>query len=89
MVYFGSTQNFLDSQFVKLAKLKVNGGPNLHVKVVNGGKLLSKGRCEESHVKIRGDKFSVSFHLLTLGGCDVVLDVQWLGTLRPIIWDFM
>jgi hypothetical protein len=25
---------------------------------------------------------------LTSGGCDIVLGVQWLNTLRPILWDF-
>lgn len=33
--------------------------------------------------------FNVSFHLLPLGGCDVVLGVKWLRTLGPIVWDFM
>lgn len=28
-------------------------------------------------------------HLLTLEGCDVVLGVDWLGTLGPILWDFI
>lgn len=26
--------------------------------------------------------------LISLQGCDVVLGVQWLATLRPITWEF-
>lgn len=59
------------------------------MKVANGEKLLSRGRCENTMVKIQGNNFPVSFHVLTLGGCDVVLGVQWLRTLGPIIWDFL
>jgi hypothetical protein len=34
-------------------------------------------------------EFKANLHLLTLGGCDVVLGVDWLGTLSPILWDFI
>lgn len=75
LVDSASTQNFLDPHIAKIAKLKVCEGPQLQVKVANGEKLVSKGRCEESCVKIQGHKFPISFHLLTLGGCEMVLGV--------------
>lgn len=52
LVDSGSTHNFLDPQVAKLAKLKVLEGPQLQVKVANGEKLTSKGRCEDFVVKI-------------------------------------
>lgn len=47
----------------------------LQVKVANGEKLVSKGRCEESFVKVQGNKFPISFNILTLGVCEMVLGV--------------
>lgn len=60
---------------------------SLQVRVVDGAKVLSRGRGEVE-VRIQGSKFSVPFHVLTLGGCDIVLGVQWLKTLGSIQWDF-
>jgi len=39
-------------------------------------------------LKIQGHCFSTDFYLTPLGGCDVVLSVDWLHTLGPILWDF-
>lgn len=40
-------------------------------------------------LKLQGCQFETSFYVLPLGGCDVVLGVQWLATLGPIMWDFL
>lgn len=44
------------------------------VSVANGDTILSQARCEETF-KIQGSKFRIPFHVLRLGGCDVVLAV--------------
>lgn len=56
-------------------------------KVANGAKVINQGRCVEA-VNIQGSKFIVPFHVLTLGGCDIIFGVQRLKTLGPIQWDF-
>lgn len=37
---------------------------------------------------MQGIDFSSEVRLLPLGGCDMVLGVQWLSTLGPVLWDF-
>lgn len=84
-----STYNFLDLVVTCVSKFRVEETLKLQVKVANGEKLLSIGRCEYIPLKVQRKKFFVSFHMPTLGGCDVALGVQWLKTLVPIFWDFL
>lgn len=35
-----------------------------------------------------GATFDLNLYALLLSEYDMVLDVQWLGTLRPVLWDF-
>lgn len=84
-----NTQNFLNSGVAQLAKLKIEDGITLQVIVANGRKLLSQGKCENIVLKLQRKKFSVSFHVLTLGGSDIVLGVQGLKMLGPIMWEFL
>ncbi|KAF5468519.1 hypothetical protein F2P56_012664 [Juglans regia] len=87
LVDSGSTHNFLDPLVVQAAKLKVHDDLKLQVRVANGDKLVSSGSCEEV-IKVQDSKFRIPFHVLALGGCDIVLGVQWLKTLGLICWDF-
>lgn len=38
--------------------------------------------------EMQGETFVAEVGVLPIGGYDVVLDMQWLSTLGPIIWDF-
>ncbi|KAF5471969.1 hypothetical protein F2P56_008726 [Juglans regia] len=87
LVDSGSTHNFLDPLVVEATKLKVEKDVGLQVQVANGAKIVSQGRCVEV-VNIQDSKFIILFNVLTLGGCDIVLGVQWLKTLGSIKWDF-
>ena len=46
------------------------------------------GRCENVHMQI-GD-YSLKSHMfaIEMGGCNIVLGVEWLCTLAPITMDF-
>lgn len=43
-----STHNFLDPLVVEATKLRIQKDSSLQVKVANGDKILSQGRCEEA-----------------------------------------
>lgn len=87
LVDSGSTHNFLDPLVLRAAKLKVQREARLQVKLANGDTVLNKGSCNDI-INIQGSRFTIPFHVLSLGDCDVVLGVQWLRTLGPINWDF-
>jgi hypothetical protein len=60
-----------------------------NVMIANGDYVPCKRCCMPVSLHLRGMEFKANLHLLTLGGCDVVLGVVWLGTLSPILWDFI
>lgn len=78
-----STHNFLDPMVAEATKVNLIKDSTLPVKVANGEQIMSQGGCHEI-ILIQGTKLLVLFHVLTLGGYDIVLGVQWLKTLGPI-----
>jgi hypothetical protein len=58
------------------------------VRVANGATILSEGRCKSVSLRVQGHSITTNFYLSLLGGCDVVLRVEWLRTLGPVLWDF-
>ena len=72
----GSSHNFLDDVLVKTLKLAVDSTRILEVKVANGDLIRIKGECKDLLLKMQGNDFIVNVHVLSLGGCDVVLGTQ-------------
>ena len=56
--------------------------------IADGGQIQCKGSCAEIPLAIGNYGYTSDMFALPLGGCDVVLGVQWLRTLGPILWDF-
>jgi hypothetical protein len=81
----GSTRNFLDPALLQVVPLPVDVGVTLNVRIVNGATVVSEGVCQFVSLKIQGHHFSTNFYLIPLGGCDVVLGVDWLRTLGPVL----
>ena len=84
----GSTHNFIDATLVSHLHMNIDASQVLEVKVANGDVIKTQGVCEEVPIWLQGHKFVVHLHVLPMGGCDLVLGTQWLGTLGVIQWDF-
>jgi len=74
----------------------LTAGTNCYIRVVNnfqimiadGGSMKCGGCCESvclqiGHYQLKSHMFSID-----MGGCDIVLGVEWLHTLGPILMDF-
>ena len=83
----GSTHKFIDVSLLSKLHIPVDTTPVLDVKVANGTIIKTHGLCSDVLVVIQGQKFYVQLHVLSLGGCDLVLGTQWLSTLGVISWD--
>jgi len=84
----GSTHNFIDpSSFTKVPLGEVIL-LHLQVRVANGDIMSSSRKCNFVTLKVQGTTIITYFYLIPLGGCDVVLSIDWLLTLGPVIWDF-
>jgi hypothetical protein len=57
-------------------------------KVANGQVIRTLGECKEVKFKMQGLHLKLTFNLLELRGCGIVLGTQWLSTLGMINWDF-
>ena len=60
----------------------------LNVMVANGDRVTSVGLCQAMLIQIGQEEFTLDCYAMPLDGFDVILGVQWLGTLGPITWDF-
>lgn len=88
LVDTGSTHNFLDPITAKKLGCVTQNAKPIKVTVADGNQLLSKAKCQEFQWEVQGNKFQTEMRLLSLGGCDVVLGVQWLKEISPMQLDF-
>ncbi|XP_071728193.1 uncharacterized protein [Rutidosis leptorrhynchoides] len=84
----GSTHNFLDINVAKKLGCKISGTPPLSVFVPGGNQTLSANQCHNFQWQLNGETFKSDVMLLQIGSCDMVLGIQWLGTLGDIMWNF-
>ncbi|KAG2695854.1 hypothetical protein I3760_07G031900 [Carya illinoinensis] len=87
LIDIGSTHSFIDVNVVRRAKLPVGEG-HLAVQVSDGDTLLCLVCCKVVFLKMQSCNILANLFLLTLGGCDVVLGVDWLRSLGTIKWNF-
>jgi hypothetical protein len=85
----GSTHNFVDQNLAKKIHLLAKEMSQLTVMVANGEAVLCPVCFVVVTFSLQRYDFQATLHLLTLGGCDMVLRVDWPSTLGPILWDFI
>ncbi|KAJ0008030.1 hypothetical protein Pint_30811 [Pistacia integerrima] len=78
LVDTGSTHNFMDPFVIQRAHLPSNPMEGLSVKVANRQAVRSEGSYAAVPLHMQGNLYTVDFYILTLGGYDIVLGVQWL-----------
>ena len=58
------------------------------MRVANGEKLQSRNIVKPVIWKMQGYEFQHQFNTLRLGGCDMILGVDWLARYNPMEFDF-
>ncbi|XP_071683154.1 uncharacterized protein [Lolium perenne] len=85
----GSTNTFLDRQFVMDHDIDITPAPPRRVKVAGGGILVSDSIAYNHQFFIQGIPFTVDFRVLQLGGSDAILGVNWFKLHNPVTFDFI
>ena len=85
----GSTHNFIDPWVAKSIDCCIHPTNNFEVMVGNGGKIACKGTCHNVKLSMGHYTLKSDMYALPLGGCDIVLGVQWLRTLGTMQWNFV
>lgn len=84
----GSSHNFIDLSLVKRIRGQLDTTHSFSVKIVDRGKVATLGTIGVVPLKIQDYQCTTYLYAMSLGGCDIVLGVQWLRTLGPVLWDF-
>ncbi|GJV38095.1 retrotransposable element Tf2 [Tanacetum coccineum] len=92
MVYIlvdcGSTHNFLDIHTAKKLGCRLDNTTHMQVSVANGQRMMSTSVCHDFKWSFQNEVFTSDVMLLPLGGCEMVLGIQWLATLRDMQCNF-
>ncbi|KAG8391428.1 hypothetical protein BUALT_Bualt01G0186800 [Buddleja alternifolia] len=84
----GSTHNVLDLNAAKRLGCRLDKIKLFPVSMADGNKIYDSLACHNFSWKMQGVMFIEEMMILPLGGCDVVLGVQWLVQLGDISWNF-
>ena len=84
----GSTNNFLDEQVAKRLGCKIEPTKPMRVSVADGNTLTISSMVQNFSWQLQQSTFNSDVMLFPLGGCDLVLGIEWLVTLGDIMWNF-
>ncbi|GJR37812.1 RNA-directed DNA polymerase like protein [Tanacetum coccineum] len=88
LVDCGSTHNFLNKGMAKRLGCNIRTTCPLAVTVAGRNHLVSDSECKDFKWHFGNTLFTTDIMLLPLGGCDMVLGIQWLATLGDIKCNF-
>jgi hypothetical protein len=84
----GSTHNFIHCHIAQENHCYIHAVNNFQIMIAIGGSMKCGGCCKNVCLQI-GD-YHLKYHMFSIdmGGCDIVLGVDWLRYLGPILMDF-
>jgi hypothetical protein len=83
-----STHNFVDLEAIERVGIILLSQLGVSVVVANGERVPSPSCCRNMPMTIGSKLFHLDCFSLALGSYEMVLDVHWLESLGPILWDF-
>jgi hypothetical protein len=88
LINSGSTHNFIRCRLANEIHCFVFHVSNFQILIANGGTMKCVGRCD--NVKLQMCDYHLKTHVfsIAMGGCDIVLGVEWLRTLGSITMDY-
>lgn len=84
----GSTHSFLDENTTSKLKCELVETAQMKVVVANGNHLISRHECSGFEWSMEGMVFQTIVRTIPMGGYDLVLGVDWLGSLGPVTFDY-
>jgi hypothetical protein len=88
LVDSGSTHNFIHRCIAQETHCYIHAVNSFQIMIAKGGSMKCGGRCENVRLQIGDYNLKSHMFAIDMGGCDIVLGVEWLRTLGPILMDF-
>ncbi|GJS64833.1 reverse transcriptase [Tanacetum coccineum] len=88
LVDSGCAYNFLDINVTRRMGCKIIPISPVSITMAGGNQLVSVSECKGFTWQLKGETFVTDVLLLLLGGCEMVLGIQWLATLCDIKCNF-
>jgi hypothetical protein len=88
LVDSGSTDNFIHRCIAQETNCYIRVVNNFQIMIANGGSMKCGGRCKIVFLQIGHYQLKYHMFFIDIGGCDIVLGVEWLHSLGPILMDF-
>jgi hypothetical protein len=88
LVDSGSTHNFIHHLISQETNCYIRVVNNFQIMIANGGSMKCGGHCDNVSLQIGHYQQKSHMFFIDMGGCNIVLGVEWLRTLGPILMDF-
>ncbi|KFK32727.1 hypothetical protein AALP_AA6G281200 [Arabis alpina] len=81
MINSGASHNFISEPLVKKLSMETEESHSYGVMTGTRAEVVGKGICREVKLEMQGITVVSNFLSIELGGADVIMGIQWLGTL--------
>jgi hypothetical protein len=88
LVDSGSTHNFVHYHIAQETHCYIHAVNNFQIMIGNGGSMKCGGHCENVCLQIGNYHLKSHMFAIDMGGCDIMLGVDWIRNLDPILMDF-
>jgi hypothetical protein len=88
LVDSGNTHNFIHRCISQETNCYIRVVNKIQIMIANSESMKCGGHCKNVHLQIGQYNMKSHMFAIIMGGCDIVLGVEWLRTLGPILMDF-